>query len=48
VNDIQLENCPAYIREWIRRESGRTRRKKSMNAHTDKLQKREEQANGPK
>jgi anti-anti-sigma regulatory factor len=22
-NGIQLENCPAYIREWIGRESGR-------------------------
>jgi hypothetical protein len=24
---IELENCPAYIREWIERESGRSRRK---------------------
>ncbi|MGD0402439.1 MAG: hypothetical protein ABSB66_04515 [Candidatus Acidiferrales bacterium] len=48
VNGIQLEDCPAYIREWIWRESERTRRKKKMNARTDKLQKREEQANGPK
>ena len=44
-NDIQLENCPAYIREWIGRESGRARRKKTMNAGTDKLPKREEQGN---
>jgi anti-anti-sigma regulatory factor len=21
-NGVQLENCPAYIREWIKRESG--------------------------
>jgi len=27
-NDIHLENCPAYIREWIARESGRARPKK--------------------
>ncbi len=27
-NDIQLENCPAYIREWIGRECGRARPKK--------------------
>lgn len=26
-DSIELENCPAYIREWIKRESGRTRRK---------------------
>jgi hypothetical protein len=23
---IELENCPAYIREWIERERGRSRR----------------------
>jgi hypothetical protein len=45
---IQLENCPAYIREWIGRESGRARRKKPMNDRTDKLQKREEQGDGLK
>jgi hypothetical protein len=44
-NGIQLENCPAYIREWIGRESGRARRKKTKNDRTDKLQKREEQGN---
>jgi anti-anti-sigma regulatory factor len=27
-DSINLENCPAYVREWIRRESGRPRRKK--------------------
>jgi hypothetical protein len=27
-NGIKLENCPAYVREWIRRESGRPRGKK--------------------
>jgi hypothetical protein len=26
-DSIGLENCPPYIREWIQRESGRTRRK---------------------
>jgi anti-anti-sigma regulatory factor len=25
---IKLENCPPYVREWIGRESGRTRRKR--------------------
>jgi hypothetical protein len=45
---MQLGNCPAYIREWIGRESGRGRRKKTMNARTDKLQKREEQGDGLK
>ena len=44
-NGIELENCPAYIREWIGRESGRARRKKPMNDRADKLQKREEQDN---
>jgi hypothetical protein len=28
VNGIQLENCPAYIREWIGRESRPTTRRK--------------------
>jgi hypothetical protein len=40
-DSITLENCPPYVREWIGREGGRTRRKKTMNARTDKLQKRE-------
>ncbi len=39
---IKLENCPPYVREWIGRESGPARRKKTMNARTDKLQKREQ------
>lgn len=26
-DSIELENCPAYIREWIKRESARSRRK---------------------
>jgi hypothetical protein len=26
---IRLENCPPYVREWIGRESGRPRQKKS-------------------
>ncbi len=26
-DSVELENCPPYIREWIRRESGRSRRK---------------------
>jgi hypothetical protein len=34
-NGIQLENCPAYIREWIGRESGRAKRKKTTDARTD-------------
>jgi hypothetical protein len=28
VNGIQLENCPAYIREWIGRESRPTSRRR--------------------
>ena len=24
-DSVKLENCPAYVREWIRRESGRPR-----------------------
>lgn len=39
---IKLENCPAYVREWIGREIGPARRKKAMNARTDKPQKREQ------
>jgi anti-anti-sigma regulatory factor len=27
-DSIKLENCPAYVREWIRRESGGGRGKK--------------------
>ena len=38
---IKLEKCPPYVREWIGRESGPARRKKTMNARTDKLQTRE-------
>lgn len=45
VKGIQLENCPAYIREWIARESERARPPKKMKPRTDKLQKREEQRN---
>jgi anti-anti-sigma regulatory factor len=26
---IKLENCPAYIREWIERVKGRTRRRRT-------------------
>jgi hypothetical protein len=36
-----LTNCPPYVREWIGREGGRSRRKK-QNARTDKPQKREQ------
>ena len=35
VNGVQLENCPAYIREWIGRESRPTRRQR-QNSHSDK------------
>ena len=28
VNSVQLENCPAYIREWIERENRTTTRRK--------------------
>jgi hypothetical protein len=28
VNGIELENCPAYIREWIGRESRPTKRRR--------------------
>ena len=47
VNGIQLENCPAYIREWIARESGWARRKKTINARTD-TPRTKEQDNGLK
>jgi hypothetical protein len=39
---IKLENCPPYVRKCIGRESGRPRRKKTMNARTNKPQKREQ------
>ena len=29
VDSIKLENCPAYIREWIERVKGRTRRRRT-------------------
>ena len=29
---VQLENCPAYIREWIEREIARKNRRKRSNA----------------
>jgi anti-anti-sigma regulatory factor len=29
VDSIKLENCPAYIREWIERVKGRTGRRKT-------------------
>ena len=38
---IQLGNCPAYIREWIGRESGRGRRKKTMSSHGQAAEKEE-------
>jgi hypothetical protein len=28
-DNIKLENCPAYIREWIERVKGRTRRRRT-------------------
>ena len=28
-DSIKLENCPAYIREWIERVKGRTRRRQT-------------------
>jgi len=40
-DNIELENCPPYVRKWIGQERGRPRRKK-QNARTDKLQKREQ------
>jgi len=40
-DNIALENCPPYVRDWIGRERARPRRKKH-NARTDKLQKREQ------
>jgi hypothetical protein len=39
---IKLANCPPYVREWIGRENRRPRRKKAMNARTDKPQKKEQ------
>jgi hypothetical protein len=33
---IKLENCPPYVREWIGRESGRTRRKSSRGQSANK------------
>jgi hypothetical protein len=41
VDNIELENCPPYVRKWIGQERGRPRRKK-RNARTDKLQNREQ------
>jgi anti-anti-sigma regulatory factor len=29
-DSIKLENCPAYIREWIERVKGRTRRRRTQ------------------
>ena len=46
VKGIQLENCPAYIREWIGRESRPTRQRKQMNSHNNKQGK--EDVNGLK
>ena len=40
-DDIKLENCPPYVREWIGQESGRPRRKR-QNSRTDKPQKKEQ------
>lgn len=37
---IKLENCPAYVREWIGREIRSARRRTAMNARTDKPQKK--------
>ena len=28
-DSVKLENCPAYIREWIKRVKGRTRRRRT-------------------
>ena len=28
-DSVKLENCPAYIREWIERVKGRTRRRRT-------------------
>jgi len=30
VDSIKLENCPAYIREWIEQARGRTRRRRTQ------------------
>lgn len=27
-DNVELENCPAYIREWIERQNGKARRQK--------------------
>ncbi len=29
-DSIELENCPAYIREWIERAKGRTKRRRTQ------------------
>ena len=29
-DSVKLENCPAYIREWIERVKGRTRRRRTL------------------
>jgi len=29
-DSIKLENCPVYIREWIERVKGRTRRRRTL------------------
>ena len=31
-DSIKLENCPAYIREWIERERGRNSQQKTVNS----------------
>jgi len=28
-DSVKLENCPAYIREWIERTKGRTKRRRT-------------------
>jgi hypothetical protein len=28
-DNIKLENCPAYIREWVERVKGQTRRRRT-------------------
>jgi hypothetical protein len=33
---MKLENCPPYVREWIGREGGRTRRKSSRGQSANK------------
>jgi hypothetical protein len=39
-DNVKLQNCPPYVREWLGRESGRPSRKRQT-AHTNNLQKRE-------